>query len=368
MRIKSAVFLIFYIFISGCSNHSAVNYENKEQGNVLTHQLDIVDTFKLKIPQNFPVPNVLSYLNDNNYGFSYAYFSNNSMPIIECDIVNKKWKSHTFDFDGPNGIKGLASHYITDNGDIIILSWNSNYVFIFDNNDKLIKKYKYKENVMIGGNYKNHCFYKNGILYFPATQYLDFKDISKAKVIKKLDFKNNTEKDIVPMPKDFDKYHSEGCMDEFPEFVFPDDTTIVFIMRKSPNIYVYNVNTKETKYYNYPNENISYDESDIKKAQDDPDYKNIKGFYHTILYDRDNKYYYRFSQFNHIKNVFSLENRRIRIDLFDDKFHLIASGDFKNLFPNYAFIVKGKLYVSTIKTRENYKNYVVFSPKLKEEK
>ncbi len=368
MKIKTLIFLVFYLLISGCTNDSSINNKNVEPVNEMSHQLIIVDTFKLKIPKYVPVPNVFRHLTDNKYGFSYSYSNAESQTIIECDIINKKWKIHTFDFDGPNGIKGPASFYITDNGEIIILPWNSNDVFVFDNNDKLIKNYKYEENVMIGGNLKYHCYYKNGIFYFPGSQYFDFKDFDKAKVVKRLDINKNKEADIVSVPKDFFEYHSDNSSDLSPEFVFPDDTTIVFIMRKSPNIYVYNVNTKETKYYNYPNDNIVYDNSDIKKGHFDLNYMNTKGYYHSILYDRDNKYYYRFSQFNHIKNVFSLESRRIRIDLFDDKFHLLASGDFKNLFPSYSFIVNGKLYIATLKTKENYMNYVVFSPKLKEEK
>jgi hypothetical protein len=368
-KVNFIYYFAFYLFFSGCDNDPKMVYKNTTNGNGISYKIKIIDTFILKVPVDIPIPHWFNSPNDNSYGFSYSYSNIESQTIIECDVVNKNWKVHTFNFEGPNGIKGISSFFITDNRDILIFPLVSNDIFVYDTDDNPINKFKYNEVTWLRGtSFKNHCYYKNNIILFPSAQYSDFKKFGKSKLIKKINLINKTEENIVPVPKDFYQYHSDNSYDQSPEFVFPNDSIIVFIMRKSPNIYIYNISTKETKYYHYPNENIIYDESDIAKSHNDLDYNNIKGFYHSIIYDKGKRYYYRFSQFNKIKNEYSLKSTRIRIDVFDENISLIASADFNNLFPSYAFAIKNKLYVATLKDKENIINFVVFSVNLRDKK
>ena len=348
------------VIYAGCKDDKMPVTHQKNTGWILKP----IDTFHLNIPNEIPYPTQIYQTNSTNRGFSFTYNNDTSQIIIECDFKKNKWKTHIFDFDGPEGISNFSQYYIDDNGNVFLLPLGGiNKVFIFNKKDKLKEVIPYKEYVIKANSTKYRCHYTGKMFYMPMVQYTDFKNYGDTKLIKSINTGTHKERNLVSVPDDFFKYHSDNIFDLSPEFVFPNDSIIVFIMRKSPYIHVYDKSSSTVKKYYFPNENISYTEHDIKMGHDNLDYKDIKGYYHSLLYDKKNKRYFRLSIFNagnNRKNA-KFDDRRVRIDVFDKKFNHLATGDYKNLFPAYSFIADGKLYINSKQTKENVKVFTVFA-------
>jgi len=230
-------------------------------------------------------------------------------------------------------------------------------MLVLDNDNKIINNIEFIDGFTLPYPKRYNCGIFNSIVYYPTIPLInlrnDFKKFGEYKLISKVNLKTGKNEQIVNVPDDFYDYHSNTIFEISPEFVFPNDSTIVFIMRKSPDLYVYDTKTKKTKSYHFPDEKINYTEEDIRLAMNNIDYMWSKGFYRNLYYDNANKIYYRISVHPISHNADGSANIPVRVTAFDKEFNLLVKEDFKGLLPTFSFVNKNGLYIVEKGSPEN---------------
>jgi len=346
-------FFIILLFFISCKNDNSkeVNAESKNTGLVIN------DTLNISLSNGIPVPKKVYYRSFSPKGFNFTYPSKDKVFLYDYNLDKKKWDIKSLPFEGRNGIIkiGFYEKFISPSR-LLYFPYGVNRLLLFDENYKLLKSYDFSEGYTLSFPMRFNCYLNNDIVYFPSlTQeaYVNFKNFTNTRLITKLNLKTGKKEQIIKVPSDFYGYHSNILFDMSPEFVFPNDSTIVFIMLKSPNLYVYNIKTDKTKSYFYPDEKIKYTEEDIRLAMNNPNYIWSKGFYRNLHYDNVNQIYYRISVNPISRNTNGSVNTPIRVTAFDEKFNLLAKEVFKDLFPTYSFVNKTGLYIVEKGSLEN---------------
>ena len=351
---KQVIIFLLLIFLSCNTGNKTKNKapETKAINKENTKQVSIKDTLTIKMDDNIPYPKgnfYRNYVRDKN--FSFLVPSDEKIQLYLFDLINKKWEIKSFPMEGPNGIIKYGYYKIFNNSSMAYFPYGINKVLILDN-DKITGKYDFIPNTTLPFGKKFESFKNSDYLIFPSIDmnaFIEFNNFGKKKLMTKVDLKTHKKERIMDVPDDFYNYHSRTAYDVSPEAVFPNDSTIVFIMRKSPNIYVYNNKTRIQKKYHYPNEKIHYSQKDINLAHKNTQYMFKKGFYHSIYYDDKHQKYYRLSEFRDNNDIKKSPFNKVRVDIFDRNFNLLGSNDFSGLKANYAFISDDGLYILSTK-------------------
>jgi len=349
-------FFIILLFFISCKNDNSkeVNAESKNTGLVIN------DTLNISLSNGIPVPKKVYYRSFSPKGFNFTYPSKDKVFLYDYNLDKKKWDIKSLPFEGRNGIIkiGFYEKFISPSR-LLYFPYGVNRLLLFDENYKLLKSYDFSEGYTLSFPMRFNCYLNNDIVYFPSlTQeaYVNFKNFTNTRLITKLNLKTGKKEQIIKVPDDFNQYQSMTMFDMSPEFVFPDDMTIVFIMRKSPYIYKYDISSKKLEKFKYPNEYIYYSKDDINRGHKDTGYMFEKGFYHSLVYDKKNKKYYRFSQFNENPDRENPGGKynKTRIDVFDENFNYLKHRDFDNLDADYYFVNGNGLYIlSKVMEKEN---------------
>jgi len=351
MLVKKIIVFVSIILFVSCKN------DNSNAVNVNTTstkpQLIINDTLNIPLSNGIPVPKKLYYRSFNPKGFSFTYPVKDKVFVYDYNVDKKEWEIVSLPFEGPNSIikSGYYKKFITQSR-LLYFPYGVNKLLVFDENYKLLQSYDFAERYTLPYPKRFNCYLKNDIAYFPSlTQdaYVNFKNFINTRLLTKINLKTGKKEQIIKVPDDFHQFQSMTMYDMSPEFVFPDDTTIVFIMRKSPYIYKYDISSKKLEKFHHPNEYIRYSEDDIKLGHKNNSYMFEKGFYHSLIYDKKNDKYYRLSLFNEnpgSENPGGMYNKT-RIDVFDDNFKDLAHKDFDNLDADFCFVNNDGLYILT---------------------
>jgi len=307
--------------------------------------------------KNVPIFNSGYPINFNSNKFSFSYPGTNESYFYSYVFDKKQWEYRILPYEGQNGIIKNGFFKLFENDTLLYFPYGPNIMLVLDNNNKIVNKTDFIDRVTLPFPKRYNCGMFNSTVYYPTISLInpekDFKKYGETKLITKINLKTGKKEQIIKVPSDFYGYHSNILFDMSPEFVFPNDSTIVFIMLKSPNLYVYNIKTDKTKSYFYPDEKIKYTEEDIRLAMNNPNYIWSKGFYRNLHYDNVNQIYYRISVNPISRNTNGSVNTPIRVTAFDEKFNLLAKEVFKDLFPTYSFVNKTGLYIVEKGSLEN---------------
>ncbi len=352
--------IISIFFILSCKQDKT----NIEKTVSRSSELLIDDTLKILLPNGIPVPKTVYYRDFNFNGFSFTYPSKDYVFLYNYYLDENKWGIKKLPLEGTDAIiKPGYYKKFTSPAELLYFPYGVNKLLIFDKNYKLKKDYDFIEGYTLPFPKRFNCYLNNGFVYFPSlTQdaYVNFKNFINTKLITKIDLKTGKKEQIVKVPDDFYQYQSMTVYDMSPEFVFPDYNSIVFIARKSPFIYKYIISTGKIEKYKHANEHIQYSADDIKLGHRNTGYMFEKGYYHSIIFDKENRKYYRLSEFNdnpERDNPGGVYNKT-RIDVFDESFNFLSHRDFDNLNPDYCFVNNDGLYV--LLKKQEKENILIF--------
>ena len=357
---KIAYFVLVSLLLFSCKNDvSQTETKTPQQSGLI-----VDDTLNILLSNGIPVPKTVYYRDFNSNGFSFTYPSKDYVFLYNYYLDKNKWEIKKLPLEGPDAvIKPGYYKRFTSPAKFLYFPNGVNKLLIFDKNYKLEKKYDFVEGYTLPFPKRFNCYLNNDIVYFPSLSqdaYVNFKNFINTKLITKIDLKTGKKEQIVKVPGDFYQYQSKTMYDISPEFVFPDESSIVFITRKSPFIYKYDISTNKTEKYKYPNEHIQYSKDDIKLGHKNTGYMYEKGYYHSIIFDKKNKKYYRLSEFNDNpgKDNPGGKYNKTRIDVFDESFNYLSHRDFDNLNPDYCFVNNDGLYL--LLKKQEKENFLTF--------
>ncbi len=346
--------ILIFSFIS-CKNDK--NTIVPATGNKL-YSLKKGEDFNMVFAKNIPVFNIGYPINFNSDKYSFSYPGPNESYLYSYVFDKKQWEYKILPYEGQNGIIKNGFFKLFENDTLLYFPYGADIILVINyNTSKIIHKFDFVEGYTLPFPKRYNCGLYNNNIYFPTHPFInsvkDFNKFGKYKLMTNINLITGEKKQIIKVPGDFYDYHAMNLFDMSPEFVFPNDSTIVFIMRKSPNLYVYDIKTDKTKAYYYPDEHIKYTHEDVRLAGDNIDYMWTKGFYRHLYYDNKNKIYYRISIHVPTHNADGTANVPVRVTAFDDKFNLLAEEDFEGLIPTYSFVNTKGLYILKKGSKEN---------------
>ncbi|MBO3699136.1 DUF4221 family protein [Roseivirga sp. E12] len=337
------IWITAFIMTSGCSE-SRNEVKNKND-NKLTKRLVITDTLNIQLPDTITHLNNESrpFFSSDEKSFSYLTESfSDVMSLNRYSFEKNDWTVTRLHIQGPNQVYSLGAFSGEhDDGSFYYLPTIAPHILKVSSKGNVLENYEYSPNRDLAYNsqVKSPNIYDDGeSIYFDLGEYRDLKNTStfeEAYLIGAYNYKTNELKKLIHYPDEFrNKKWSTNDVGRNSVIL---KNRIYMSFSKSKKIYVYDLAGEFIKESEAGIDAI--DESQGLESNDP--FQNAlaqinNGYYHTLIYDKWQKLFYRLAIHFDIENKISdpqdlgraFQKRTLTILTFDENLNIVSKDSF----------------------------------------
>lgn len=381
--------IIFYIFLLLCfTGYGCVVRKNYK--SVKLKQKKII-RYKLNVTEN-PNPHYVFYTEDSST--KKRYLIARDAESTKLTLFNYKRRNSILEipFVGDVNKANISGFYMHNIDSFFVQQHDKNKILLINQYGNILKQWKLPDNITginrysVWASYKDPILYKNGKLYTSVDQYGTYNKPEDFNYNSKLIFDLTKDSPVVITQLGLlpEIYRQKGTNFHgglrFPSSVINNNGEIVISFPVDHYIHVYNGNSEKEKNLVKSQFLDSFQSYNVNKSvfQDyDQQYNNSVGSYHSLLYDKWRKLYYRvvlpYNDFYNSDGTVNLkEDRPFTIMILDKDFKVLNEVKFPGkqfVFGNILAVKEGLMISINNPKNPLYKNdyysYQLFKVKLK---